>query len=81
MSILSLKVQDSRQLTDSEVSAVAQGQFMSGNQAQELGLVDDIGNYTDVISEMEKKTGISSSRVVVYGRPKTQLVLTFLDFV
>ena len=34
-------VQDARNLTDDEVNAVAQGQFMTGKEAKSIGLVDE----------------------------------------
>ena len=63
-------VQDSRQLTDDEVAAVSQGQFLSGDQAKEVGLVDEIGSYTDTVAAMEDDLKIGKSRIVIYGRPQ-----------
>ena len=49
------RVQSSRMLTDDEVSALSQGQIMSGQQAKSVGLIDDIGNYSDTIAALETK--------------------------
>ncbi len=73
-------VQDSRQLTDDEVNSVAQGQFMTGNEAKSLGLIDEVGSYTDAIQAMEKETGIKNARLVVYGRPTQSSPFNFLNF-
>ena len=73
-------VQDSRQLTDDEVNSVAQGQFMTGNEAKGLGLVDEVGSYQDTIDAMEKTVGLTNSRVVVYGRPSQRSPFDFLKF-
>ena len=74
------RVQQSRDLTDDEVSAVSQGQFMSGEQAKEFGLVDSVGNYSDVIEAMEDEVGIDSSRLVVYGRPQPTSSFSLFKF-
>ena len=73
-------VQESRQLTDDEVNAVSQGQFMTGEEAKNIGLVDEVGSYTDTIEAMEKSLGLKQSRVVVYGRPKMISPFNFLNF-
>tara|TARA_Y100000591_G_scaffold333419_1_gene377878 strand:- start:11957 stop:14311 length:2355 start_codon:yes stop_codon:yes gene_type:complete len=73
-------VQESRQLTDDEVNAVSQGQFMTGEEAKSIGLVDEVGSYTDTIEAMEKSLGLKQSRVVVYGRPKMISPFNFLSF-
>ena len=73
-------VQESRQLTDNEVSSVAQGQFMTGKEAKAMGLVDEVGSYTDTIEALEKEIGVKDARVVVYGRPKMNSPFEFLKF-
>ena len=73
-------VQESRQLTDDEVVAVSQGQFLSGHQAKDVGLVDEIGSYTDTISAMEDALDLSTSRVVIYGRPQQRSPFDLIGF-
>ncbi len=73
-------VQESRQMTDDEVNSVAQGQFMTGEEARDIGLVDEVGSYTDTIQAMEKSLGLKNTRVVVYGRPKMVSPFGFLKF-
>ena len=73
-------VQESRDLTDDEVTAVAQGQFMTGEEALSFGLVDQIGSYSDTVEAMEMDLGLSSSRLVVLGRPQQNNPFGFLKF-
>ena len=73
-------VQESRQLTDDEANAVSQGQLLTGQEAQSVGLVDEVGSYTDAIRAMEKSLGLKSSRVVVVGRPTMRSPFSFLNF-
>ena len=73
-------VQESRGLTDDEATALAQGQFMTGEQAKDVGLVDNLGSYQDTIKAMESDLGLSSSRVEIYGRPPQRNPFGFLSF-
>ncbi|MEK9728271.1 MAG: signal peptide peptidase SppA, partial [Candidatus Margulisiibacteriota bacterium] len=73
-------VQSSRDLTDDEVNAIAQGQFMTGEEAHSVGLVDTIGSYSDAVKAMEDDLGLKSSRVVILGRPKQVNPFGFLQF-
>ena len=73
-------VQESRQLTDDEVVAVSQGQFLSGHQAKDVGLVDEIGSYTDTVSAMEDALDLSTSRVIIYGRPQQRSPFDLIGF-
>ena len=58
----------------------SRGQFMTGEEAMDIGLVDELGSYTDTIQAMEKSLGIDQSRIVVYGRPKAKSPFDFLKF-
>ena len=49
-------VQESRQLTDNEVSSVAQGQFMTGKEAKAMGVIDEFGSYTDTTEALKRKS-------------------------
>ena len=72
-------VQDARNLTDDEVNAVAQGQFMTGKEAKSIGLVDELGSYTDAVSAMEDELGIENAELIVVGRstPRNPLRVLF----
>ncbi len=53
---------------------------MTGKEAKAMGLVDEVGSYTDTIEALEKEIGVKDARVVVYGRPKMNSPFEFLKF-
>ena len=61
-------VQDARDLTDDEVNAVSQGQFMTGKEALSVGLIDELGSYSDAVQAMEDDLGMPDSELVLFGR-------------
>lgn len=67
------KVADGREMTVSEVDAVAQGRVWTGKQAQEKGLVDEIGGLDDAITFAAKSTGTSSYRIENYPVYETSI--------
>ena len=50
------RVSSGRKLTADAVEAAAQGRVWSGRQAQELGLVDQLGGFEEAI--MDAKTAL-----------------------
>ena len=56
---------------------------MTGKEAKSIGLVDEIGSYTDAVSAMEKELGIDDAELVVYGRStqKNPLQVLFRSFI
>ncbi|CAI8162055.1 MAG: Protease 4 [Pseudidiomarina mangrovi] len=58
-------VADSRGMTYDAVHAVAQGRVWTGAKAQELGLVDQLGELDDAISAAAQRAEISDYQVVV----------------
>ncbi|MGA0242174.1 MAG: signal peptide peptidase SppA, partial [Candidatus Marinamargulisbacteria bacterium] len=73
-------VQESRWLTDDEVTAVSQGQFMTGKEAHAMGLVDQLGSYSDTINALRGELNEPNAPVVVLGRPKTLSPFGWLQF-
>jgi len=68
-------VAEGRDLDMGFVREVAQGQIYTGRQAQELGLVDRLGNLTSAIDEAKKISGISGEpRIIHATRPKPALL-------
>lgn len=67
------KVADGRDMTVSEVDAVAQGRVWTGKQAQEKGLVDEIGGLDDAIAFAASSTGTSSYRIENYPVYETSI--------
>lgn len=62
-------VAEGRPALDAErIRTLADGRVYSAPQALAAGLVDELGYLDDAIAQLEKKAGISESRVVVYHR-------------
>jgi protease-4 len=68
------KVADGRKLPREKVLEIAKGRIWSGQDAKNLGLVDELGGYDTALKLAKKAAGIPDSddvKVVVYPRPKT----------
>jgi protease IV len=68
------KVADGRKLPKEKVLEIAKGRIWTGQDAKNLGLVDELGGYDTALKLAKKAAGIpdgSEVRVVVYPRPKT----------
>lgn len=68
------KVADGRQLPKEKVLEIAKGRIWSGQEAKNLGLVDELGGYDTALKLAKKAARIPESdevKVVVYPRPKT----------
>ena len=73
-------VAGSRDMEVSAVEEIAGGRIWSGNQAYDLGLVDAIGNFDDVVKAAAKLAGITDTRIrFVEPRPSfwEQLISEF----
>jgi protease-4 len=70
------KVADGRKLPKEKVLQIAKGRIWSGQDAKNLGLVDELGGFDTALNLAKKAVGIADSedvRLVVYPRPKTFL--------
>jgi protease-4 len=70
------KVADGRKLPKEKVLEIAKGRIWSGQDAKNLGLVDELGGYDTALKLAKKAAGIPESddvKIVVYPRPKTWL--------
>ncbi len=67
------KVADSRNLTTAEVDAIAQGRVWTGKQAQQIGLVDELGGLEEALALAADQAGLEegSYRVRSLPQPKT----------
>jgi protease-4 len=63
-------VADGRKLSIEKVSAIADGRIFAGEQAQTLGLVDELGNLEDTIQIAAAMAGIKGRPSVVYSRKR-----------
>ncbi|MFP4559618.1 MAG: signal peptide peptidase SppA [Candidatus Hadarchaeota archaeon] len=61
-------VVEGRDMNRSEVLELADGRIFTGRQAQEEGLVDELGNYQDSIQMAADMAGVDKPQVVEYGR-------------
>ena len=70
------KVADGRKLSKEKVLEIAKGRIWSGQDAKNLGLVDELGGFDTALTLAKKAAGIAESedvKIVEYPRPKTLL--------
>ncbi len=70
------KVAAGRKLPKDKVLEIAKGRIWSGQDAKNLGLVDELGGYDTALKLAKKAAGIPESdevKIVLYPRPKTFL--------
>jgi protease-4 len=67
-----------RNLSSDEVHEIADGRIYNGNQARDLGLIDEIGNLWDAIDDAAKRGGIEGEpRIIWPPRPRPPLFEEF----
>jgi len=66
-----------RKMDQSKVMEIADGRILSGEQAKEIGLVDQLGNLQDAIDITAKMVGIEGKPKILY--PKRRL--SFLELI
>ena len=71
-------VAEGRKMSEETVRTIADGRIFSGQQAQELGLLDSLGNMEDAIALAAELGGIKGEPSVVYGEKKRFSVLEFI---
>ena len=62
-------VSKGRSLPAEQLKAISDGRVLTGPQALQLGLVDQVGYLDDGIAAAKKLAGLSEARVVMYSRP------------
>jgi protease-4 len=67
-----------RNLPDGQVRAIADGRIMTGLQAKELGLVDEMGNFEDAMRIAKSLAGIEGEVSVVRPTRKRHSLMEFL---
>ena len=63
-------VADGRKLDRSKVAEIADGRILTGEQAKNLGLVDELGNLQDTIDITAKMVGIVGKPNILYPKKK-----------
>jgi protease-4 len=71
-------VAEGRRLPLEKVRELADGRIFSGEQARNLGLVDELGNLEDAIALAAKMAGIRGEPEVIYAEKKRFSLLDFL---
>jgi protease-4 len=66
-----------RKMAEAKVMEIADGRILSGQQAKEIGLVDQLGNLQDAIDITAKMVGIEGKPKILY--PKRRL--SFLELI
>jgi len=69
---------DGRKLERNDVYLVADGRILSGEQARNLNLVDELGNFQDALDLAAKLGGIKGKPEVVFSKPKH---VSYIDYV
>ncbi|MEH8020825.1 MULTISPECIES: signal peptide peptidase SppA [Rheinheimera] len=64
-------VSENRNMTITQVDAVAQGRVWTGQKALELGLVDKLGSFDDAIKAAAEKAGLSNYDIKVMQQELT----------
>lgn len=62
-------VADARQQDKDAINEIAQGHVWTGNKAKEIGLVDELGTLSDVISAIAQEAKLDSYKVEIVQRP------------
>jgi protease IV len=73
-------VAEGRELEYEQVAAIADGRIFSGQQALDLGLVDELGTYYDAVDVLKRTLGITGDVTLISPKPrKPDLLDLFLD--
>lgn len=71
-------VAQGRRMQVEKVQEVADGRIFTGEQAKELGLVDELGNLKDAIDAAAKMAAIEGEPKVIYPEEEKRSVLDYL---
>lgn len=67
-------VAEGRKLDRAKVAQIADGRILTGEQARQLGLVDELGNLQDAIDAAAKLAGIEGKPVILYPKKRLSLL-------
>jgi protease-4 len=71
-------VAEGRKMKLDQVKALADGKVWTGQQAKDLKLVDELGDYQDAIEATAKQVGIKGEPVIVHPEPQRRTLLDVL---
>ncbi len=60
-----------RKMDAKKVREIADGRIYSAGQAKSNGLVDDLGQFEDALTEAKKLAGVTDAKVIQWQRPPT----------
>ena len=66
-------VVENRKLSHDHIAEVASGVYFLGQEAKELGLIDEFGGKEDAIDRAEELAGVEDAKVVEYKKDSTLL--------
>lgn len=72
-------VAEGRKMDRAKVTQVADGRILTGEQAKQLGLVDELGNLQDAIDAAAKMVGIEGKPQIVYPKRKFSLLELLIE--
>lgn len=67
-----------RNLNRQEVEKIADGRIITGKQAKDLKLVDELGNFNDAVEIARNLSGIKGDPKLIYGRKKKNMLFDLL---
>ncbi|MEN6440274.1 MAG: signal peptide peptidase SppA [Syntrophobacter sp.] len=68
----------SRHLPEDQVRPVADGRIIMGEKAQQLKLVDELGNFEDAVNKAAELGKIEGEPDIIYAKKKKRSVMDFL---
>ena len=66
-------VADGRKMEKSKVAQIADGRIITGEQAKNLGLIDQLGNLQDTIDVTAKLVGIEGKPNILYPKRRISI--------
>lgn len=58
---------DGRGMDEAKVRKVGDGRIYTGRQAQDVGLVDEVGTFDDALEALQDEYGLEDAQVIEYG--------------
>jgi protease IV len=71
-------VKERRKLADADLERVTDGRIMTGSQAKEAKLIDELGGFNEALKEAKKLAGLPDDAVVEYPQKKRGLLRQLL---